>query len=155
MDLPFHVPIWLYQACMLALFFGPGLGRLALAVCEAAGWTRLADAAHRVAPFARGWLGPIIQAIVRRGPPVVLVLMFATGCGARGGPDPATALEGVRTVLVEAEPCMAEEHDRQIAACGDDASCLETTRSHWTPIADALDAFRAFWCATNPEEPCK
>lgn len=148
MDLPFTVPLWLYQVALALLVLGPFLGRVALAAFEALGWNRAAEFAHRAAPFARGFL----SALVRKGPPV-LCLVFVTGCG-RGGPDPATAVEGMRDVLTVAEPCLAELHDRDLAACGDDQSCLATVHGHWNPIADALDAARAFFCA-NAEEPCK
>ena len=150
MDLPFAVPLWLYQVTFALLVLGPFLGRIALAAFEALGWTRAADFAHRAAPFARGFL----SALLRKGPPVVAFVLVLSGCGARGGPDPASALEGARDVINAAEPCLAASHDLKIKACGEDASCLEAVRAIDDKIADGLDAFRAFWCALPNEEGC-
>lgn len=149
MDLPFTVPLWLYQAAALLLVLGPFLGRIALAAFEALGWARAAEFAHRVAPFARGFL----SALARKGGPLLALVLVLSGCGA-SMPDPASALEGARDVINAAEPCLAATHETAIKACGADASCLEAVRARDGKIADGLDAFEAFWCALPSEEGC-
>ncbi len=78
-----------------------------------------------------------------------VVAYVSAGCGGRQ--DLERGLEASRDVATYAAACAAGAKEVDDAKCAGDPACLEAVKTKYAPLADAFDAFHAFWCGVSPE----
>lgn len=153
-DLLASVPVWVFHLCTLLLVLGPFVGRAAVVICEAMGWTRVAEAAHRAAPFARGFLSALLRASGRAAPGVLLLVLVSGCTGVRD--QIRSGLEAARDVASVATPCLESARDLERSACQGNGPCLDRVSAEWLPVESALAVFHRVWCDLAPEsEGCE
>jgi hypothetical protein len=85
----------------------------------------------------------------------VALLVLLGGCGAKQ--DLEKALDTSVVIIDRAEPCFVGMQQDELAQCEpDNAECIQRVKDRWSPVADALDAYRAFLCGISPDaEGCR
>lgn len=100
-----------------------------------------------------------------KGPPGIvtmsLLVLWLSACAGLGCGGTVQKVEDVahaaRDVADIAEVCAFNAKEEAMSRCADsDTMCKAKVLAQYAPVADALDAFRAAWCALSPEsEGCK
>jgi hypothetical protein len=81
---------------------------------------------------------------------MALVAMSQSGCAAKR--DLEKALDTSVVIIDRAEPCFVGMQQAELRQCEpDNAECIQRVKDRWSPVADALDAYRAFLCGISPD----
>jgi hypothetical protein len=158
----------------------PTLGQAARAVIEEAKKepdldAPISTAAMHLQAFVKDDLTPILEAadppkkpettlpssftttLIMLGAVMGFVVLTAVlgGCGAKQ--DLEKALDTSVVIIDRAEPCFVGMQQDELAQCEpDNAECIARVKDRWAPVADALDAYRAFLCGISPDaEGCR
>lgn len=156
--IPFDIPKRAQPYVAIALGIGSGVAESFIAGMPLLDAVALGVASGALAIATQETVVPAAQAAKDSlRPPPMALLAFAFvffGCGGAAQKFEAVA-HSARDVAVVAEACSFAAKEQAMAECIDD-TCKAKVLARYAPIADALDAFAAAWCAAAPEaEGCK